>query len=172
MSPQPGDVILYPADEADGRQALSSEFVVAGETLVGLGKGLERYSHAAIASEDEGFQYEAVWPKSGHNPIDTSRVYEVWDIGRPSEAQRRCRLGWCRAHVGDFYDLPGVLTAGLVKIPGLYYCSRYACLAIESDGVTKVGDAIDSPNSIPDYRGPGGATMVARYTPGMGPTKR
>lgn len=164
MKAQPGDVILYPADEADGRQALSSEFVVAGETLAGLGKGLERYSHAAIASEDEGFQYEAVFPKSGHNPIDKSRVYEVWNIGQPDPSQRRVILGWCRAHVGDFYDLPGVLTAGLVRIPGLYYCSKYACLAYAEARIA-VGDAIDSPNSIPDYRGPGGATMVLRFTP-------
>lgn len=162
-TPRPGDLILYPF--VDGG-AFSSEAVAVGETLAGLGKGLERYSHAAIVADKEGYQYEAVFPKSGINPIDNTRVVEFWDIGQPNEAQRRCRLGWCRAHVGDFYDLPGVLTAGLVKIPGLYYCSRYACLAIESDGVTKVGDSIMSPNSLPDYRGPGGARMVGRWTPG------
>lgn len=163
MTPKPGDIILYLAnDSSDGTNALSSEFVAEGETLVGLGKGLERYSHAAVVSEKEGYQFEAVWPKSGENPIDKSRTYEIWDIGQPNESQRRCRIGWCKAHMGDFYDLPGVLTAGIIKIPGLYYCSRFACLAIESDGVTVVGDKIMSPNSLPDFPG---AKLISRYVP-------
>ncbi len=156
---QPGDFILYPCDP---RSAFSSRFVGAGELLVGLGgRGKQMYSHAAILSFTSGWQYEAKFPFTGRFKIDTSRVYEVWRIGDPTEKQRLQIVRWCRQHEGDCYNLIGVLTAGLIELPGTYYCSQFACLAYVSAGLHP-GDLIMSPNSIPQYPG---ARMIHRYVP-------
>lgn len=161
IEPQPGDFILYPCDP---RSAFSSRFVGAGELLVGLGgHGREKqmYSHAAIMGYTPGYQYEAKFPFTGHFKIDKSRVYEVWRIGSLSANQRHSLIDWCENHVGDLYNLIGVLTCGLIELPGTYYCSQFACLAYASVGLHP-GDSIMSPNSIPEYPG---ARMIYRYTP-------
>lgn len=156
---QPGDVVLYPAD---GRSAWSSRLVVAGEILAGLGRGLEQYSHAAVLSDKPGHQFEATFPKTGEFPVDAARVLEVWRVGEPTQAQRHRILDWCRARKGKWYNLTGVLTLNLVRLPGSYYCSQFACLALAEAGII-AGDAIMSPDSIPDARG---ARMIERRYPG------
>lgn len=154
MTPQPGDVILYPAN---GKSAWSSRLVAAGEILAGLGGGLEQYSHAAIFDVD-GYQYEATFPTTRRSLIDTSRTYEVWNIGEPTHEQRRKILAWCMRHEGRFYNLIGVLTFGLIRLPDTYYCSQFACFAYAHAGII-AGDSIMSPDSIPQFKG---AKMVAR----------
>ena len=158
--PQAADFILYPCDP---RSAFSSRFVGAGELLVGLGGRGEttQYSHAAIKAVNPGYQYEAKFPLTGHFKIDTSRIYEVWRIGNPTDAQRAGILKWCKDHEHRPYDVLGVLTGGRLSIPGTYYCSRYGCLAYASQGLHP-GDLIMSPNSIPMYPK---ARMIYRFTP-------
>lgn len=156
--PLPGDVILYPAN---GRSALSSRLVAAGEILAGFGKGLKQYSHAAIVAESIGYQYEATFPRTCYSMIDVARGYEVWRVGEPTKEQRQRILIWCREHVGDFYNLTGVLTAGLIRLPNTYYCSQFAGLSWRAAGY-KIGDKIMSPDSIPDTPR---AHCVARYAP-------
>lgn len=159
IEPQAGDFILYPCDP---RSAFSSRFVGAGELLVGLGgHAKQMYSHAAIFSYTPGYQYEATFPFTGHFKIDKSRVYEVWRIGSPTAQQRSKIIEWCEEHVGDLYNLIGVLTCGLIELPGTYYCSQFGCLAYAAAGLHP-GDLIMSPNSIPEYPG---ARMIYRFTP-------
>lgn len=157
MEPKRGDIILYPAG---GKSAWSSRLVAAGEILVGLGKGLKQYSHAAILDVD-GFQYEATFPKTGRFPIDIARPYEVWNVGNPTDEQRERIIRWCQVHVGKWYNLTGVLTCNLVRLPGSYYCSQFAGYAYRA-AHEKIGDAIMSPDSIPDYPG---AVLVQTYMP-------
>jgi len=146
--PKPGDVILYPAD---GMSSLASRLVAAGELLAGLGKGLVQYSHAAIL-DVEGYQFEAYFPKTRYSKIDQKRLYEIWRLGEITPAERQRILGWCKAHVGRWYNLIGVLTADHIRIPDTYYCSQFAGLAYAAIG-KKVGDRIMSPDSIPDFPG-------------------
>lgn len=154
---QPGDIILYPTG---GGGAWSSRLVAAGEILVGMGRGLEVYSHAAIL-DSPGYQYEATFPRTGRFKIDTKRVYEVWRIGKLTDGQRERILLWCKAHVGRWYNLLGVLTGGIIELPGTYYCSQFAGRAYQAAGLG-IGDEIMSPSSIPDSEG---AKMVYRFTP-------
>lgn len=156
--PQAADIILYPAN---GRSALSSRLVAAAEILAKKGDGFEQYSHAAILSDDPKRQYEAVFPWSRYDLIDTSRPYEIWRIGDPTPLQRRLIIGWCRRHVPRVYNLLGVLTDDRIRIPGTYYCSQFAGEAY-ADASIKIGDAIMSPDSIPDTPG---AQLVWRYKP-------
>lgn len=159
IDPQPGDFILYPCDP---RSALSSRFVGAGELLVGLGGNEKQmYSHAAILAYTPNHQFEAKFPLTGLFKIDDSRVYEIWRVGNPTDKQRAQILRWCMDHQGDLYNLIGVLTCGLIELPGTYYCSQFGCLAYASAGLHP-GDLIMSPNSIPEYPG---ARMIRRYRP-------
>ena len=163
IEPLPGDVILYPCDP---RSAFSSRFVGAGELLIGMGgAGEEEYSHAAILSNTPGYEYEATFPFTGLFKIDTSRVYEVWRLGEITLNQRAVILRWCRTHLGDFYNLIGVLTCGLIELPGTYYCSQFACKAYDAAGLHP-GDLIMSPNSIPLYPN---ARMIHRVHPEKNP---
>ncbi len=159
---RPGDVILYPAN---GKSALSSRLVAAGEILAGFGGGLEQYSHAAILAATPGFQFEATFPRTCFSPVDISRPYEIWNVGDPSPAQRNRILRWCKENVGRWYNLIGVLTADFIRLPGTYYCSQFAGTAYAAAGLA-VGDAIMTPDSIPDTPG---SELVWRYIPKGGP---
>jgi len=163
MSDEPryGDVILYPAGP---QSELTARVVAAGEALAGIGAGFEGYSHAAILSYTPGYQWEAKFPLTGIYPIDTSRVYEVWRLGEPTDEQRARILRWCLDHNGRLYDLLGVVTVGRLRCPGTYYCSEYACLAYAAAGLHP-GDKIMSPNSLPEYPG---ARLIDRYVPPEG----
>lgn len=156
MFPLPGDVVLYPEDSE-----LSSHLVAFGERIMGLGREGAEYTHAAVLSGMPGYQYEAKFPFTGQFKIDTSRSYEVWRLGNPTELQRTQVLHWCDTHVGDFYNLTGVLTCGLVEIPGTYYCSQFVCLAYAAAGMHP-GDLVMDPDSIPQYPG---AQMLLSYDP-------
>lgn len=156
--PVAGDFILYPAGP---KSAWSSRLVVAGEIMAGLGGGLEMYSHAAILSNTPGYQFEATFPFTVRSKIDTSRPYEIWRVGSPTMLQRSLILKWCKDHVGKLYNIIGVLTFGLIELPDTYYCSQFGCLAYAAAGLHP-GDAIMSPDSIPQYSG---ARMICRYTP-------
>lgn len=156
LAPNHADVILYPVTP---KSELSSRLVAAGELLDGLGSGERQYSHAAVL-ESGLYEYEAKFPKTGLFQIDRSRTYEVWNLG-PTDEQRAQILRWCREHVGDWYNLLGVVTAGLFKLRGTYYCSEFACMAYASAGLHP-GDLIMSPNSIPQYPG---ARMIYRRVP-------
>lgn len=158
ISALPGDIILYPAGP---KSALSSRLVVAGEIIAGMGGGMKMYSHAAVLAESPGYQYEATFPLTGKFKIDTSRPYEIWRIGDPTDAQRATILNWCIKHIGDLYNLIGVMTFGLIALPNTYYCSEFACMAYSWAGLHP-GDKIMSPDSIPQFLG---AKMVYSFTP-------
>lgn len=151
----PGDVILYPAT---GRSALSSRLVIAGEIIAGMGAGIEEYSHAAIVASTPGCQFEATFPFTCRSAIDVSRPYEIWRLGEPTQEQRRKILSWCGTHLGDLYNLTGVLSFGYINLPNTYYCSQFACLAYAAADLHP-GDRIMSPDSIPLYPG---ARMIDR----------
>jgi uncharacterized protein YycO len=157
MDPQPGDIIIYPAGPTS---QLSSRIIIAGEIMAGFGSGLEMYSHASVYA-GSGMQYEATFPKTRLSKIDNSRVYEIWNLNNPTPEQRSKIIEWCKAHVGVFYNLIGVVTFGILSFPGSYYCSQFACLAYNSVGLHP-GDRIMSPDSIPAYYG---ANMIYRYIP-------
>lgn len=156
--PVAGDIILYPAGP---KSAWSSRLVVAGEIMAGFGEGLEAYSHAAILSNTPGYQYEATFPFTVRSKIDTSRIYEIWRVGSPSMLERSLILKWCKDHVGKLYNLIGVLTFNMIRLPDTYYCSQFACMAYAAAGLHP-GDKIMSPDSIPEYPH---ARMIYRFTP-------
>lgn len=158
LKPLPADWILYPGY---GKSALSSRLVVAMEVIIGVGKGLEQYSHAAGVAEVEGWQYEAKVPRTGCFPIDTQRIYEIWRVGNPTFEQRLEILKWLKDHEGCWYNFTGLLTADRIRLPNTFYCSQYMGLAYKHVGI-KAGDAILTPDSIPDTPG---AVMIKRVIP-------
>jgi hypothetical protein len=159
--PRPADVILYPVSPRSG---WTSRFVAAAELMVGAGRGLVGYSHAAIL-EEGGYQYEAKWPKTGCYHIDRSRPYEVWRIGSPTEDQRHRILAWCRTHEGEWYNMIGLLSGGFLGLPRTAVCSQFAGLAYAAAGIRigKEGQRLLSPNAIADHPH---ARCIYRYTPG------
>lgn len=160
--PTPGDLILYPVS---GRSAMTSRLVAAGELLLGAGRGLEQYSHVAVASESVGRQWEWKWPRAGEFRIDKSRPYEVWRLGNPSEKQRQKILYYCELARGEWYNMLGLLTFGLVGLPRTAVCSQGAARAYAFAGIkiNAEGKPLVSPNAVADYPG---ARMLYRYEPG------
>ena len=165
LYPLAGDVILYPVSP---HSALSSRLVAVGEWLAGAGKGFEPYSHATILSSVPGFEYGYQWPRSGHFPIDATRDYEVWRIGDPSSSQRERILRWCQEHQGEWYNMLGLLTGGLLGLKHTAVCSQGVGRAYASAHIhiSAEGQRLLSPNAIRDYPG---ATLVHKYSP---PQKR
>ncbi len=166
MTPQPGDVILYPVTPRSG---WTSKFVAFAEMGVGAGRGVVMYSHAAIMAEKTGKQYEAKWPKTGLYNIDTRRTYDVFNLGRPTKDQREDILAFCRARCGEWYNMIGLLTGGLLGLPHTEVCSQFDGLAYASARppikISREGQRLLSPNAIADHPQ---ATFLGRYTPGKG----
>jgi hypothetical protein len=146
-----GDFILYPADEES--EELSSRAVVAMEILAKIKtRKHHQYSHAAIVANTPDHQFEAKFPLTGLFPIDTSRRYEIWQVQDLTLDERRGITRWCLDHTRLPYDVLGLFTAGHLRLPYTYYCSRFACEAYESIG-RHPGDLIKTPYSIPLYKG-------------------
>lgn len=167
MVPKPGDVVLYPVT---GRSGWTSRAVAIGELLVGAGRKPTLYSHAAILAWEPGWQYEAKWPRTGRFRIDRARPYEIWNVGNPSDGQRRDILNWAAEHCGQWYNMLGLLTGGLLGLPGHVVCSQFVGLAYAAarPGIrmSKEGLRLLSPDAIPDHRD---AALVERYPkPGRG----
>ena len=164
MIPQFGDLILY---NVNGRSEFISRLVGAGQLILGIGHSREVYSHVAVMSDRKGYQFEAKVPRAGEFPIDDSREYEVWRIGDPTDAQRDDILRWCRKHAGDWYNLTGLLTDGLVALRRTYVCSQFGGRAYKAAGIriSSEGNRVLAPDAIPDAPG---ARCIARYAPPKG----
>ena len=175
----PGDVCRY---LVDGDAPWSARAVAAGEILAGLSAQRRSFpsrvvaavrmllgkaegdeaSHASILSYHGGYQYEAVFPWAMHSKIDFSRQFEIWRICELTNDERHRILDWCRAKtrwlkigpwwIGHPYNLVGVLTGGIVRLPGTYFCSQYDGMAYQSIG-RGFGDDIMSPDGIPNVPG-------------------
>lgn len=161
MEPCPGNVILYPVT---GRSGWTSKFVAIGELLFGSGHGLELYSHVAIVSERPGYQWEWKWPFAGEFPIDHKRIYEVWEVGTPSDVQRQRILDYCVSCRGEWYNMIGLLTFGLLGLKRTAVCSQGAGRAYAHAGIhiSAQGKPLLSPNAIADKRT---ARMITRHEP-------
>lgn len=168
MIMKPGDIILYPVN---GMSGWTSKFVAIAQLFVSVGKMNTQYSHAAVLSEKNGFQYEAKWPRTGLYKIDKTRSYEVWRIGSPTDGQVDDILTWCRARTGEWYNMIGLLTGGFLGFAHTEVCSQFVGYAYYSARppikFSKEGQRLLSPNSIPDHPH---ARLVAKYEPRKGLT--
>jgi hypothetical protein len=166
MDPKPGDVNLYPVTPGSG---WTSEAVAIGEWAAGAGRpnAVEFYSHATIRSTVNGYQFEAKWPKTGHFQEDSKRVIEVWRIGEPTVEQRVAIIDWARKHEGEWYNMLGLLTGGLLGLSHTAVCSQFVGEAYAAAGIHigKEGLKLLSPNAIADFHG---ARCIGRYVPGQG----
>ena len=160
MIEQPGDCILYPVR---GDSENSSKIVAAMEILQGYGHGLEQYSHVAIYI-DPGIQFEFKWPRSGFFPIDSKRTYELWNVGNPTDNQRDRIIHWCMENQGEWYNMTGLLTAGIFGLPHTAVCSQGFDRAYTAAGiyVPHEGHRLLSPNAIPDWDQ---SKMICRMEP-------
>lgn len=148
----PADVIAYPVN---GQSALSSRAVAIVQLVVGVGRGSENWSHLTLASDRPGWEYGAQWPRVGHFPIDASRPYEVWRLAELTDDQRRAILDYARSRVGDWYNMIGLLTGGILGLPHTEVCSEmvgdsYAA-ARPAILLAKEGQRLLSPDAALDY---------------------
>lgn len=156
-----GDVILYPVTPRSG---WTSKFVAIMELLGSAGRGVEPYSHAAIYLNN-GLQFEFKWPRSGVFPIDVSRMYEVWRVAELAPNQRDAIKEWCQDHEGEWYNMIGLLSGGLLGLKHTAVCSQGVGQAYAEAAhihISAEGERLLSPNAIADYPG---AKMLARYVP-------
>jgi hypothetical protein len=160
-NPRPADIILYPVTPRSG---WTSRLVAAGEMILGSGKGAELYSHAALVSYSPGLQWEAKVPWVGLYRIDKTRTYEVWRLPGMTDEMREIILDEAKSHKGDWYNLIGLLTAGLLGPRNQEVCSQLVgiCYAKAGIKIGKEGLLLLSPDAIADYPG---ARMIQRVIP-------
>jgi hypothetical protein len=154
VTPQPGDVIAYPVT---GRSGWTSRFVAIVQLLGGFGRRSEQWSHLTLVSDKPGWEYGAQWPKVGHFPIDTSRPYEVWRIAELTDRQRADIIAYAKERVGDWYNMTGLLTGGLLGLPHTEVCSQEVGDAYAAARppiiFNKEGGLLLSPDAVLDYPG-------------------
>lgn len=158
----PGDAILYPVTP---KSEFISRTVAAAQLLLGLGHGLEGFSHIAIKSDRPGYQWEAKVPWVGEYKIDTSRIYETWRICDLSDEQRIGILRECRARKGNLYNLTGLFTDGRIILPHTEVCSQLFDETYRGGAhvrMNREGGRMLAPDEVVDYPG---ARMLCRHKP-------
>lgn len=164
--PEPGDIILYPVTPRSG---WTSAAVALGEWGVHSGRRTDEvfYSHATIKHTKVDHEYASQWPRSGQFRCDMLRVWEVWRLTSLTPVQRLAVLDWCRANMGEWYNMIGLLTGGLLGLPRTAVCSQFVGRAYAAAGVHihAGGLKLLSPNAIADYPG---ARYLGRHVPYMG----
>ena len=163
----PGDVALYVVDK---NAPWSAKAVGVGEKI-GLHYFGKQYSHVTVLAEEEGWQYEETFPWAQRSRLDESRRFEIWRIGRLTLPERAMILRWWHKKIrwlkigpwwiGHPYNLVGVCTGGIIRLPGTYFCSQAAGMSYQAAG-RGFGDDIMSPDGIPLVPG---AKMIYRHIP-------
>ncbi len=127
MNVEPGDILLF---RVTSRSPLLDRLIGWGQKVIKQAPSSAAYCHAALVGPDSGRLYEARWPKIHNIPIDWEtlrkrnpiEVYRVKDI-RPEQVSAVLRFAENR--VGRRYDVPAILTFGIIQFGHATVCSQF-----------------------------------------------
>jgi len=135
-SPLPllGDIVAYPVGPWSAWQ---SKVIAVGELVLAVGTEPIQYSHIGILSRwTEGrADYEAQFPRVREFAIPPARPFDIFQLPGLTAGQRSTILAYCRSHLGEWYNLIGVLTAGLIMPRNQAFCSEFAGQAYAAAGL-------------------------------------
>jgi hypothetical protein len=153
--PEPGlsDIILYDVDPHSG---WASKAVAVGELIKDCGRGKVMYSHVAIF-EKPGWQIEAKVPRVCRSRIEERRRPLILPIPGITHDQRLLMIATARAHIGDWYNMLGLLTAGVLGPIHQEVCSQLVDVSTRGAGIVipRQGLKLLAPNPIADFLGAG-----------------
>lgn len=124
---QPGDLLLW---RVDPQASLVDRLIGWGESKLRqrTPQGYQYY-HVAFVSADPKYMYSSQPPCINLYPIPDPlpsyiEVYRLKDLA--NEAGLAFVFAYAESRRGRWYDFLGVLTAGLIEVGGLEFCSQLA----------------------------------------------
>ncbi len=153
---KPCDLLTY---TVDGQDPLLPRLIGALQLALGVGRTPEQRSHVAVRARFPGTDWEANWPCIDLYRIDYARSFELWRLRDLTLEEAHHIIGYCE-HTASLpwwkrlYDIPCLLTFGLVQSRHRAVCSQFAARAFAAAGIhfPKEGERIVSPDSIVDYK--------------------
>jgi uncharacterized protein YycO len=127
---KPADILLF---RTTHRSTWSEKLIVWGQRTFYHIPKQARYCHVALVDKNTNLLIEAVWPKTRIFPIKLDNYkeneqIEVYRIKNITDEQREKLLTWAYDHVGEWYDLPLLLT-GWVDAKHAEICSTFVSKA-------------------------------------------
>ena len=147
---KPSDAIFYPVGP---RSDWASKFVAIGEMLLRMGRDLRFWSHCSIVDVDTDHQLEAYWPRTRRSKIDMRRPFEVWRLKDETPAKRDVGIRWAYTHLGEWYNMLGLLFGWIGIHFHERYCSEFLRSINQAQGFEMPRDekGYFSPNQAFDY---------------------
>lgn len=143
---QPADILLYRI----GPNASWIEKAIGwGQRVIGQAPGTVAYDHAAIATSHVGL-IESYWPKVRKRLYNsTDPTLEAWRVKGITVARQNQVLTYAAQHVGEWYNLTGILTLGLVQLGHSAVCSQFVWEAFTAAGILLCPyETLESPDDI------------------------
>jgi hypothetical protein len=137
-----GDIILYPIVPSSRR--LDRAIGMAQRLMGYVGK---QYCHCAIY-DDDGYDYEARWPRVGYYRVDMKSPFEIYRIVGITELQRQLMIFYAATHAGEPYDVWALLTAGIVQKKQEEVCSQLVAESLRYAKLIASGTRFEKPDDI------------------------
>lgn len=124
MTPEPGDIILF---RVGAHPSLMGKLIDWGQKIINRDLHAIAYEHIVIVGW-YGDIVEAYWPKVRsriYSPVGTpnAEVYRVRGITQKQIAKGV--LAYAYGHVGEWYNMTGLLTLGLIQLGHSVVCSQF-----------------------------------------------
>lgn len=108
------------------------------------------YSHVAIARSPDSL-YEAYWPRVRERYFDPALTQnvETYRVKTIAANQIQKVMDYAQAHLGEWYNLTGLLTLGLVQFGHTVVCSQFVWQAFADAGIVLCAyESLDSPDDL------------------------
>ena len=119
---QPGDILAFRVGPSSG---WLGKLVGWGQRVVGKAPTQSGYEHIALV-DAPGSIVEGYWPRVRRRDFSPEgypnvEVYRIKGI-TPDQAQKL--VAEAHSHIGELYNVSGILTFGLVQLGHTVYCSQ------------------------------------------------
>jgi uncharacterized protein YycO len=147
MDVKPADIGLFRVTSDSG---WFSKLIGWGQKWIGQAPTVVAYDHAVIFDTPTSIT-EAFWPRVRRRDFDPIgyeglEVYRVKNI-TPDAVSKV--LAYATSHLGEWYNLTGILTFGLVQLGHTAVCSQFVWEAFTAAGIVLCPyESLESPDDI------------------------
>jgi hypothetical protein len=135
---QPGDLLLFRVGPGS---PFLGKLIGWGQKVIGQAPTKAAYDHVALAGRIRGEIVEAYWPRvrvREYDPEGDPNV-ELYRDPNATPQQIDSIMTYAYAHKGEWYNLTGLLTFGLVQLGHSVVCSQFAWKCYMGSDYTTAG---------------------------------
>lgn len=144
---QAGDILLF---RVTPRSGWFGKLIGWGQRVMGQASTSVAYEHVALASSADSI-IEAYWPRVRQRFFDPALYsnVEVYRLNNMTPLQVFRILAYATSHIGEWYNVSGLLTLGMVQLGHTVVCSQFVWQAFTAGGIVLCPyESLVSPDNI------------------------